>query len=70
MNAESPMMVTLPGMVIEVRESHPPVNIFIPIVVTPLLMVTEVRLLQPANTATPKVVTLLGMVTEVREVQD
>ena len=41
----------------------------LPIVVTLLGMVTEVRELQPMKAQPPIVVTLLGMVTEVRELQ-
>ena len=41
----------------------------LPIVVTLLGMVTEVRELQKLKAPLPIVVTLLGMVTEVRELQ-
>ena len=44
------------------------VKALLPIVVTLLGMVTEVRELQPLKASPPIVVTLLGMFTEVREV--
>ena len=46
-----------------------PVKASLPIVVTLLGMVTEVRELQPLKANCPIVVTLLGMVTEIRELQ-
>ena len=45
------------------------VKALLPIVVTLLGMVTEVRELQPLKASPPIVITLLGMVTEVRELQ-
>ena len=44
-------------------------KVSLPIVVTLLGMVTEVRELQPMKVSLPIVVTLLGMVTEVRDLQ-
>ena len=46
-----------------------PLKASLPIVVTLLGMVTEVRELQPLKANCPIVVTLLGMVTEIRELQ-
>ena len=55
------MLVTLLGMVIEVRLLHPQ-NADSPMLVTLLGMVIEVRLLHHQNADSPLLVTLLGMV--------
>ena len=61
------MLVTLLGMVTEIRPRHLS-KVLLPILVTPLGIVTEVRPL-PAKAETPILVTLLGIVTEVRSKQ-
>ena len=66
--ASPPIVVTLLGMVTEVKERQP-LKALYPIVVTLLGIVTEVRELQPLKALSRIVVTLLGMVTEVRELQ-
>jgi len=66
LNAPSPMLVTLLGMVMEVRPL--PWNADCPMLVTLLGMVMEVRPL-PWNADCPMLVTLLGMVMEVRPEQ-
>ena len=66
--ADSPIVVTLLGMVTEVRDSQSP-KAYLSIVVTLLGMVTEIREVQRMKAKAPIVVTLLGMVTEVRELQ-
>ena len=60
------MLVTVLGMVMEVRAEHP-LNALPPILVTELGMVMEVREEQYSNAAYPMLVTELGMVMEVRE---
>ena len=59
------MLVTLSGMVTEVRPMQPP-KAELPMLVTPLPMVTEVRPVQPEKAESPMLVTLSGMLTEVR----
>ena len=60
-----PILVTPPGIVIEVRRLQHE-NASIPMLVTLLGIVIEVRPEQPANVSFPIVVTLLGSVIEVR----
>ena len=66
--ASSPIVVTLLGIVIEVREEQSEKTLS-PIVVTLLGIVIEVRERQLAKAAPSIVVTLLGIVIEVREEQ-
>ena len=66
--ADSPIVVTLFGMVTEVRAKQY-LKAFFPIVVTLFGMVTEVRELQSLKVSSAIVVTLFGMVTEVRALQ-
>ena len=61
MNALPPMLVTLLGMVIEVRPEQPQ-NAVSPMLVTLLGMVTEVRPEHPKNAQFPMLVTLLGII--------
>ena len=68
LKASLPIVVTLLGMVTEVRELQS-LKVLSLILVTLLGMVTEVRDLQPSKAACPIFVTLLGMVTEVKELQ-
>ena len=67
-NASSPILVTLFGMVTEVRLEQP-LNASSPILVTLFGMVIEVRLAQLLNALIPILVTLFGMVMEVRLAQ-
>ena len=67
-NAKSPMLVTLLGIVTEVKPVHPE-NAAPPMLVTLLGILTEVKPLQLANACTPMLVTLLRMVTEVKPLQ-
>ena len=62
------MLVTLSGIVIEVREVQSE-KADPPMLVTLLGIVTEVSEMQPANALHPILVTLLGMVIEVRGLQ-
>lgn len=59
-NASSPILVTLLGMLMEVRFEHPE-NAVQLIFVTLLGMIIEVRFLHPENAALPILVTLLGI---------
>ena len=61
MKADSPIVVTLLGMVTEVRELQP-LKAYSLIVVTLLGMVTEVRELQPLKAVCPIVVTRLPII--------
>ena len=61
------MLVTLSGMTMDVRPQ--PQKASLPILVTPLEIVIEVRLLQFRKVQTPIFVTPEGMFTEVRLVQ-
>ena len=62
-NASAPMLVTLSGIVIDVRLVQPQ-NAPAPILVTLSGIVIALRLLQLENAASPILVTLLGIVTE------
>ncbi len=64
LNAPSPMLVTLSGMVIEVSPEQRE-NAYLPMLVTLLPMVTEVSAEQLENAHSPMLVTPLPMVTEV-----
>ena len=66
-NAYSPRVVTLSGMIIEVKPLSE--NASVPIEVTLLgkAKTTVVREVQSANAQFPRVVTLSGMIMEVRE---
>ena len=57
--------------ILEIMEIKPlqPLKAELPILVTPLPMVTDVRPLQPLKALKPMLVTLLGMVTDVRPLQ-
>ena len=66
--AKLSMLVTLPGMVIEVRPMQSLKELF-PMLVTLLGMLIEVRLLQPSKASLAMLVTLLGMVIEARLLQ-
>ena len=59
------MLVTLEGMVIEVRPEQPQ-KALLPMLVTPSGMVMEVRLEQPEKVRSPMLVTLSGIRIEVR----
>ena len=59
------MLVTLSGIVTEVRLEHSR-NASLPMLVTLSGIVTEVRPLHPENALSPMLVTLSGIVTEVR----
>ena len=67
-NAESPMLVTLLGIVTLVNELQPE-NANGPMLVTLLGIVTHVNELQIQNAACTMLVTLLGIVTLVNELQ-
>ena len=67
-NIPPPTVVTLLGIVIEVREVQFQ-KAASPMLVTLLPIVTEVREEQPAKAAYPMLVTLSGMVIEVRDSQ-
>ena len=62
------MLVTLLGIVIEVRLLHIPKASF-PMLVTLLGMVTDVRPLQPSKALLPMLFTLLPIFTDVRPLQ-
>ena len=62
------MLVTLLGIVIELRAEHPQKAAY-SIVDTLFGMVTEVKLLHPSNKDVAILVTLFGMATEVRPLQ-
>ena len=66
-NAPSPILVTLLGMMILVTGI--PANQPDPIAGNPSTKVMLVRLVQPVNAPSPILVTLLGIVMLVREVQ-
>ena len=67
-NAASPMVVTLLGMVTEIRPLHKEKAELL-ILVTLLGMVIEVRAVQNWKANSPTLVTLLGILTEIRLVQ-
>ena len=62
------MLVTLPGIVTEVKPLQPEKAPY-SMLVTLLGIVTEVRLVHSAKSLAPMLVTLLGIVTEVRPLQ-
>ena len=67
-NAELPMLVTLDGIVTDVRPLQPE-NAELPMLVTFGGIVSEVSPLQPEKAALPILVTLAGIVTDVRPLQ-
>ena len=62
------MLVTLDGIVTDVRPLQPP-NVPTPMLVTPLPIVTLVKLVQLENTEPKMLSTLFGIVTYVRPLQ-
>ena len=54
------MLVTLPGIVIDVNLLQPK-NVELPMLVTLFGMMIDVKLLQPENADSPMLVTLFGM---------
>ena len=68
LNAPLPIIVTLLGMLMEVRLEQPE-KAESPILDKPKGKSTDVKLKQESNTASPIVVKLLGMLMEVRLVQ-